>query len=80
MSPTGANTALRAPITTRASPERMRRHSSKRSPADSAECSTAASPPNRLCSQATIWGVSAISGTSTMAVRPSSSARRINRI
>ena len=76
----GANTAERAPMTTFASPERMRRHSSKRSPADSRECSTAASPPKRRRNQSTIWGVSEISGTSMIAPRPEAMACRMARM
>ena len=76
----GANTADLAPMTTLAPPRRMRRHSSKRSPSDSLECKTAASPPKRARNQFTICGVSEISGTSTMAVRPDWSVSRIARM
>ena len=42
-------------MTTRASPWRMRRHSSYFSPWDRAECSTAATSPKRARNQETIW-------------------------
>ena len=74
---TGENTALRAPTTTLASPRRILRHSSKRSPADRREWMTAASSPKRDWNQRTICGVRAISGTSTMAPRPKRSASRM---
>ena len=76
---TGENTAERAPTTTRASPEATRRHSSYRSPALRREWITAAFA-NRARNQETICGVSAISGTSTMAPRPNSSARATARM
>ena len=41
----GANTALRVPMTTPASPFFILRHSSRRSPAERLECSTAISSP-----------------------------------
>ena len=83
MSPTlssGAKTADRAPMTTRTSPLRILRHSSYRSPGESREWSTAASSPNRERNQQTIWGVSAISGTRTIAVLPRAAAARTARI
>ena len=78
--PHGANTADRAPMTTRASPRRMRRHSSKRSPALSRECSTAATAPNRARNHMTICGVRAISGTRIMADFPCTSVWRTRRM
>ena len=76
----GAKIADRAPMTTRTSPRRMRRHSSYRSPGDRREWSTAASSPKRERNQETICGVSAISGTSTIAVLPICAARRTARM
>ena len=70
---TGAKTAERGPTTTRAAPRRMRCHSSCRSPSPSAEWSTATASPKRAAKRLTVWGVRAISGTSTMAPRPSAS-------
>ena len=62
--------ALRVPITTPASPFLMRRHSSRRSPAERLECSTAMSSPKCEEKVRSICGVSAISGTSSIAVLP----------
>ena len=73
-SATGANTADRAPTTMRASPRAMRSRSSRRSASDSAECRIAIRSPNRAVKRPTVWGVSAISGTRTIAPRPRSSA------
>jgi hypothetical protein len=76
---TGAKIADRAPITMRARPCRILCHSSWRSPALRCECSTATSvcnfpELNRALKRSTVCGVSAISGTSTMAPLPCSSA------
>ena len=73
MSASGANTAERGPTHTRASPERSRSHSSWRSPWPSPEWSTATTSPNRAWNRPTVCGVSAISGTSTIAPRPAAS-------
>ncbi len=62
----GANSAERAPTTTRAAPVRSRSHWSNRSPGDSRLCSTATSSPNRARKRPTVCGVSEISGTSTI--------------
>ena len=67
---TGANTLERAPTTMRFAPLRSARHASNRSPSESAECSTATRSPKWLRKRATVCGVSAISGTSTIAPRP----------
>ena len=56
---------------TRAPPARSRAHSSWRSPAESFECRTATVSPKRATKRATICGVSAISGTSTITPPPS---------
>ena len=69
----GAKTAERGPTQTRASPRRSRAHSSWRSPSESLECSTATVSPKRSTKRATICGVSAISGTSTITPRPAAS-------
>ena len=63
------------PTQTRASPARSRAHSSWRSPAPSRECRTATVSPKRSTKRETICGVSPISGTSTIALSPRSSAR-----
>ena len=72
----GAKTALRAPMITRASPRRILRHSSYRSPALSRLCSTAETSPKRARNQRTICGVSAISGTRMIALLPRRSVCR----
>ena len=66
----GANTAERGPTHTRASPARSRRHSLVALARGSRECSTATVSPKRSMKRPTICGVSAISGTSTIAPRP----------
>ena len=71
---TGANTAERAPTTMRASPRAIRSRSSRRSASVSPEWSIATRSPNRAGKRPTVCGVSAISGTSTIAPRPRSSA------
>ena len=80
MSRSGANTALRAPITTSASPDRIRRSSAARSAGASAECHTATRSPRRARRRPRNCGVSAISGTSTRLdfprARAASMARR----
>ena len=75
----GQKSALLAPTTTRFLPKRTASHWSKRSPAVMRECITATVSPNRLSNRDTVCGVSAISGTSTIAPRPNSSAWRIAR-
>jgi hypothetical protein len=77
---TGAKTAERVPMTTRASPRRMRPHSSKRSPAVSDEWKMATASPKCARSRREKTGVSAISGTSIIAERPCLSAERIARM
>ena len=74
----GANTAERVPMTTRALPVFIFLKLSYRSPADSAECRTATSSPNRAANCRRSCGVSPISGTSTMALFPCSSACAIS--
>ena len=76
-SATGANTALRDPMITSCSPARMRRHSAARSASVSAEWTTAIRPGKRTAKRRIICGVSAISGTSTIAPRPAASAASI---
>ena len=71
---TGAKTAERAPTTTGASPDAIRSRSSRRSASVSAECSTATRSPKRSRKRPSVCGVSAISGTSTIAPRPRASA------
>ena len=76
---TGANTADRAPMAMRARPCRILCHSSCRSPADKWLCNTATSvccgpELNRALKRSTVCGVSEISGTSTIAPWPCSSA------
>ena len=71
----GANRAERAPTTTRASPERMRSHFSRRSPVESLECRMDTVSPKRLRNRPTVWAVSEISGTSTTAPLPCPSTR-----
>src|SRR6266566_2174589 len=67
---TGANTADRGPTATRRSPRRSARHASARSPSERPEWSTATWSPNTPRTRATVWGVSAISGTSRIAPGP----------
>ncbi len=67
---TGANTADRAPTATRRSPRRSRRQASARSPSERALWSTATWSPNAPRSRLTVWGVSPISGTRTIAPCP----------
>jgi hypothetical protein len=74
MSVSGAKIAERGPTQTRASPVRSRIHSSWRSPGLSAECITATTSPNRAVNRCSACGVSPISGTRTIAVRPAVSA------
>ena len=74
-----AKIAERAPITMRARPWRILCHSSCRSPELRCECSTATSvcnfpELNRALNRSTVCGVREISGTSTMAPLPCSSA------
>ena len=73
MSPTffnGAKTADRVPSTTWTSPRRMRFHWSYRSVIRNALWSRATWSPKQAANRRIIWGVSTISGTSTMARRP----------
>ena len=72
--PTGANTAERGPTQIRASPLRRRRHSSARSPSESCEWIRATRSPKRSRKRPIVWGVSPISGTSTIAPSPRPSA------
>src|SRR5439155_269313 len=76
----GAKSADREPMTTSAAPSRTRRHSSKRSPAESALCSSATRSPKRAMKRATTCAVRTISGTRTMTPSPrasvSAAARR----
>ena len=67
----GAKIAERAPTAMRLRPSRSASHSSYRSPSLSALCSTAIWSPNTARKRSTVCGVSAISGTSTIAVFPS---------
>ena len=69
----GARTASRVPATMSTSPARIRRHSSARSPSDSAEWTSATRAPRSARSRSTSGAASAISGTSTSAGRPRSS-------
>ena len=71
---TGAKTAERAPTTTRASPRATRSRSSRRSASPSEEWRTATVSPKRAVKRASVCGVSAISGTRTIAPRPRASA------
>ena len=73
---TGAKTAERAPTTTDASPETIRSRSSRRSASVRPECSTAIRSPKRAWKRPSVCGVSAISGTSTIAPRPARARRR----
>ena len=73
---TGANTAERAPTTTGASPDAIRSRSSRRSASLSAEWRTATRSPKRARKRPSVCGVSAISGTSTIAPRPRRERRR----
>src|SRR5439155_490056 len=57
-------------------PRRSARHASARSPSDSPECNTATWSPNTPRTRATVCGVKAISGTSRIAPRPSSTTWR----
>ena len=75
---TGANTAERVPITTRARPDLIFLKLSYRSPAESAECSTATSSPNCAANCRSTCGVNPISGTSTIALLPCPSAFSIS--
>ena len=76
-SASGAKTAERGPTQTRASPLRSRAHSSWRSPAPSLECRTATVSPKRVDEARRRSAASApISGTSTIALCPRSSASR----
>ena len=59
---------------TRASPRRMRCHSARRSPSESALCNTATQLPKRAAKRWIVCGVRAISGTRTMAPFPFASA------
>ena len=70
----GANTAERAPTTMRASPLAIRSRSSRRSASPSAEWRIATVSPKRCRKRPTVCGASAISGTSTIAPSPRSSA------
>jgi hypothetical protein len=65
----GANTAERAPIAMPRPDSRMRRHWSKRSPAESPLCSKNTWSPKRARKRSTSWWVSEISGTSTITPR-----------
>ena len=69
----GAKTALRGPITTSTSPWRTRCHAWARADSVMPECSTATCSKRRR-KRRTVCGVSAISGTRTMAWRPCSRA------
>ena len=55
-------------------PARTRRHTSKRSPSPSSLCQTVTLPGKRAANRRIVCGVSAISGTSTTACCPCSSA------
>ena len=71
----GANTAERVPMTTRAFPSRILRHSSYRSRTLKELWSTATSRPKWRMSRSMSWGVRAISGTRYNAVLPDANAR-----
>ena len=73
---TGAKIAERAPTATRRVPSLSSCQASARSPSDNPLWSTATSSPNAPRNRLTVWGVSAISGTSTIAPAPASSTRR----
>ena len=73
----GANTADRVPTTTRASPRRILCHCSALSSGVNCECSSATSLPNAATICPAIAGVNPISGTSSSALFPASSARCI---
>ena len=75
----GAKSADLEPTTTSATPSSTRRHSSYRSPAERAECSSATRSPNRATKRATTCAVSAISGTSTITPSPRESAAVVAR-
>ena len=77
--PSGAKMAERAPMHTRASPLRMRFHSSRRSPSESDECRIATASPKWARKRRANIGVSEISGTSISAVLPLSTAARMAR-
>ena len=67
----GAKTAVRVPTTTRASPRRIRHHSSCRSPPERPEWRTASWSPTTDRSRSAICGIRLTSGTSTIAPPPS---------
>ena len=69
-SASGATSAIRVPTTTSASPARIRRHSSARSPSPRAECSSATRTGRSARRRSTIGVASAISGTRSSAGRP----------
>ena len=66
----------RGPTATNRSPRCSARHASARSPSESPECSTATWFPNTPRTRATVWGVSAISGTSRIAPWPDATTLR----
>ena len=74
----GANTALRVPTTMSARPDWIVRHCKRRSVLLRAECCTASRLPKVSFRRRIIWGVRLISGTSTSALRPSSSVFSIS--
>ena len=69
----GANTAERAPTTTRTSPPIAASRTARRSPSEMPECRTATRSPKRAAKRRAVWGESAISGTRTSTVRPRAS-------
>ncbi len=71
----GANTAERVPITTRAVPECAPRQFASRSASLKPECSTAIGTARRERKRSSNCGVRPISGTSTSALRPRSRVR-----
>ena len=78
---TGANTQLRAPTTTRASPRARARQASSLCQSDRLLCqATSPQSPRRLLSLPTVCGVSAISGTRNTHEPPFSSTLFIARI
>ena len=76
-SASGAATARRVPTTMSTSPDRIRRHSSARSPSPRPEWSRAIRTSRSARSRSTSGSARAISGTSTRAGRPASRAAAI---
>src|SRR5437667_127828 len=66
----------RGPTATRRSPRRSARQASARSPSERPECRTATWSPKTPRTRATVWGVSAISGTRRIAPFPESTRWR----